>query len=116
MQGFRGRDIDIEILAAVTTKGRLLIFPVSQMPQLDKGKGNKIISIPKKELTPSDPEKLKLLKILPDNVNLVINTKRDSLILNKENQENYIGKRAQRGKKLPRGYQVIRSLKIEPLT
>jgi topoisomerase-4 subunit A len=108
--------IDNEILAAVTTKGRLLIFPVSQMPQLDKGKGNKIISIPKKELTSSDPEKLKLLRILPDNVNLVINTKRDSLILNKENQENYIGKRAQRGKKLPRGYQVIRSLEIEPLT
>ncbi len=107
-------DMDNQIMAAVTTKGRLLLFPVSQMPQLDKGKGNKIIAIPKKELESSEPEKLKLLKILPDNENLVINTKRDSLILNKGNQENYIGKRAQRGKKLPRGYQVIKSLKVEP--
>ena len=109
-------DIANEMIAAVTTKGRLLIFPVSQMPKLDKGKGNKIISIPKKELNGSDPEKLKLLKILPDNANLVINTQNDSLILNKENQENYFGKRAQRGKKLPRRYQIIISLEIEPLT
>ncbi|MCP3898323.1 MAG: DNA topoisomerase IV subunit A, partial [Desulfobacteraceae bacterium] len=107
-------DMDNQIMAAVTTKGRLLLFPVSQMPQLDKGKGNKIIAIPKKELESSEPEKLKLLKILPDNENLVILTKRDSLILNKGNQENYVGKRAQRGKKLPRGYQVIKSLKVEP--
>ncbi|MCK5312515.1 MAG: DNA topoisomerase IV subunit A, partial [Desulfobacteraceae bacterium] len=109
-------DIDNEILTAVTSKGRLLIFKISEMPQLDKGMGNKIISIPKKELESSDPEKLKLLKILPDNVNLVINTQSDSLILNKGNQENYLGKRAQRGKKLPRGYQIITSLDIEPST
>ncbi len=108
-------DIKSESLAVVTTKGRLLIFPVSQMPMLDKGKGNKIISIPKKELEANDPEKLKILKILPDNANLVINTKRDSLVLNKGNQENYFGKRAQRGKKLPMGYQDIVSLDIEPL-
>jgi len=109
-------NINNEILAAVTTKGRLLIFPVSQMPKLDKGKGNKIISIPKKELNSSDPEKLKILKILPDDVNLVINTNKDSLILNKGNQENYLGKRAQRGKLLPRGYQNITSIDIEPAT
>lgn len=109
-------DIDKEILAVVTSKGRLLIFPASQMPVLDKGKGNKIISIPKKEIESSDPETLKLLKILPENSNLVINTKRDSLVLNSGNQENYIGKRAQRGKKLPRGYQDIKSLKFESST
>ena len=108
--------MDNACISAVTTKGRLLIFKASEMPKLDKGKGNKIISIPKKELNSPDPEKLKLLKILPDNANLVINTKRDSLILNKGNQENYLGKRAQRGKKLPRGYQIITSLDIEPLT
>ncbi len=110
------KNIDNENLVAITTKGRLLIFKALEMPELDKGKGNKIIAIPKKELTSSDPEKLKLVKILPDDGNLVINTKRDSLILNKGNQENYIGKRAQRGKQLPLTYQAIISLDIESPT
>jgi topoisomerase IV subunit A len=106
-------NIKDELMAVVTTKGRLLIFKASEMPMLDKGKGNKIIAIPKKELLSSDPEKLKILKILPDNSNLVINIKGDSLILNKGNQENYFGKRAQRGKKLPMGYLNITSLDTE---
>ncbi len=107
-------DVNTEMIAAVTTKGRLLLFNISEMPKLDKGKGNKIISIPKKELKSTDPERLKLLKILPGNANLVINTKKHFLRLNKGNQENYRGKRAHRGKKLPRGYQIVRSLDTEP--
>ena len=40
------RDVEQDWLAAVTTGGRLLLFKVSDLPQLGKGKGNKIIGIP----------------------------------------------------------------------
>ena len=40
-------DVDTDFLAVVTNRARLLIFPVSELPQLSKGKGNKLIQIKK---------------------------------------------------------------------
>src|SRR3546814_3661105 len=39
--------VDTDRIVAVTSAGHLLAFPVSELPELDKGKGNKIIEIPK---------------------------------------------------------------------
>ena len=38
-------DAESDFLAVVTNRARLLIFPVSELPQLSKGKGNKLIQI-----------------------------------------------------------------------
>ena len=99
-------------IAALTSKGRLLIFSLNELPCLKKGLGNKIISIPKKELTASDPERLKFLKILPSNSNLVIHSGKHFIRLSPGNQKDYAGKRGHRGKKLPRGYQEVRQVDI----
>ncbi|WP_317845962.1 DNA gyrase C-terminal beta-propeller domain-containing protein, partial [Enterobacter bugandensis] len=40
---------DSDMLLAITAAGRMLMFPVSDLPELSKGKGNKIISIPSAE-------------------------------------------------------------------
>jgi len=42
---------DDDLLAVVTLQGRLLIFPVSELPALAKGKGNKLIQIPSADLS-----------------------------------------------------------------
>jgi topoisomerase-4 subunit A len=42
-------DIESDFLAVVTNRARLLIFPVSELPQLSKGKGNKLIQIKKED-------------------------------------------------------------------
>ena len=45
MQVTKVDDIDSDFLAVVTNRARLLIFPVSELPQLSKGKGNKLIQV-----------------------------------------------------------------------
>lgn len=99
-------------IAVITTAGRLLIFPVNQMPKLEKGKGNKIIGIPKDQLLISGAERLKILKILPSGATIMLYSGKHFLRLNPENQERYNGKRGYRGKKLPRGYQNVNKIEI----
>jgi len=110
-------DLRNDTIAAITTAGRLLIFTLDQLPNLKKGQGNKIISIPGKKMSPTNSDKLKFLKILPLNSNLVIHSGRHFLKLTPGNQKDYMGKRGHRGRKLPRGYQNVDSveiLQIEP--
>ena len=108
-------DLNTDTIAAVTTSGRLLIFTLDQLPNLKKGQGNKIISIPKKKLRPINSEKLKLLKILPLNSILVIHAGRHFLKLSPGNQKDYTGMRGHRGKKLPRGFQNVNRVEIIPI-
>lgn len=108
-------DLETDRIVAITSQGRLLIFPINQLPRLKKGQGNKIINIPKKQLNAEDPEKLKLLKILPLNSNLVIHSGKHFLRLNPGNQADYTGMRGYRGKKLPRGYQSVDKIEVIPV-
>ncbi len=108
-------DLETDRIVAITSQGRLLIFPANQLPKLKKGQGNKIITIPKKQLDSDDPEKLKLLKILPLNSNLVIHSGKHFLRLNPGNQIDYTGMRGYRGKKLPRGYQIVDKIEVIPV-
>lgn len=108
-------DLETDSIAAITSKGRLLIFKLSQLPNLKKGMGNKIISIPKKAREKQDPENVKFLKILPENSTVVIHSGKHFLKLSPGNQENYTGMRGHRGKKLPRGYQNVDRVDVIPL-
>jgi topoisomerase-4 subunit A len=108
-------DLETDNIVAITTQGRLLIFPLHQLPKLKKGLGNKIITIPKKDLNSKDPEKLKFLKTLPLNSNLVIHSGKHYLKLSPGNQMDYTGMRGYRGKKLPRGYQNVDKIEVIPI-
>ncbi|MBT4877450.1 MAG: DNA topoisomerase IV subunit A [Desulfobacula sp.] len=108
-------DLEKDYIAAITSKGRLLIFKLNQLPNLKKGQGNKIISIPKRELKPPVPETLNFIKILPPNANIFIYSGRHYLKLNPGNQKDYTGMRGHRGKKLPRGYQNVDRVEIVPI-
>ena len=108
-------DLEKDSIVAVTSHGRLLIFTLKQLPNLKKGQGNKIISIPKKKLDSMNPEKLKFLKILPLGSNIVIHAGRHFLKLSPGNQKDYTGMRGHRGKKLPRGYQNVDKIEIVPI-
>ncbi|MBF0389563.1 MAG: DNA topoisomerase IV subunit A [Desulfamplus sp.] len=101
-----------DLIIAITTTGRCIIFPVSQMPILDKGKGNKIIGIPFEELTKPDGERIKVLKVLPYGASIAIHTAKHLLKLNPSNQQNYHGRRGYRGRKLPRGYHNVNHVEI----
>lgn len=99
-------------LAAVTTEGRLLLFPVRDLPQLGKGKGNKIIGIPGERVA-SREEYLTDLAVLPSGAALVLQAGKRTLTLKAEDLEHYKGERGRRGNKLPRGFQRVDQLLVE---
>ena len=101
-------------LAAVTTEGRLLLFPVRDLPQLSKGKGNKIIGIPGERVA-SREEYLTDLAVLPAGATLVLQAGKRTLSLKADDLEHYKGERGRRGNKLPRGFQRVDALLVEAL-
>jgi topoisomerase-4 subunit A len=99
-------------LAAVTTEGRLLLFKVADLPQLGKGKGNKIIGIPGERVA-SREEYLTDLAVLPSGATLVLQAGKRTLSLKPDDLEHYKGERGRRGNKLPRGFQRVDALLVE---
>ncbi|HRY16003.1 MAG TPA: DNA gyrase subunit A, partial [Candidatus Competibacteraceae bacterium] len=87
-------------LAAISSDGRLLLFPVQELPRLPKGKGNKIIDLPGKE-------RLIALTLAPPERSLILTAGKRDMKLKRADLEGYIGERGRRGKPLPRGFQRV---------
>ena len=101
-------------LASVTTEGRLLIFKISDLPQLGKGKGNKIIGIPGERVA-SREEYVTDIAVIPEGSTLVLQAGKRTLSLKADDLEHYKGERGRRGNKLPRGFQRVDALLVENL-
>ncbi|MBC3494614.1 DNA topoisomerase IV subunit A [Pseudomonas kermanshahensis] len=99
-------------LAAVTTEGRLLVFKVSDLPQLGKGKGNKIIGVPGDRVS-SREEFVTDLAVMAEGATLVLQAGKRTLSLKADDLEHYKGERGRRGSKLPRGFQRVDGLQVE---
>ena len=96
-------DYETDYLAAITTEGRMLVMPVNVLPELPRGKGNKIIQIPPARVRKRE-EYLKLLEIIPQGAIIKIHAGKQSVRFTPGNISDFIGERGRRGKKLPRGY------------
>jgi len=105
-------DREQDWLAAVTTEGRLLVFKVSDLPQLGKGKGNKIIGVPGDRVA-SREEFVTDLAVIAEGATLVLQAGKRTLSLKGDDLEHYKGERGRRGSKLPRGFQRVDSLQVE---
>lgn len=103
---------EADSLAVVTLQGRLLVFPVAELPALAKGKGNKLIQIPSADLT-GGKDYVVAAVALPENGQLKIIAGKRSLTLKGADIEHYSGGRAKRGLALPRGFQRVDSLECE---
>ena len=102
-------------LASVTTEGRLLVFKISDLPQLGKGKGNKIIGIPGERVA-SREEYVTDIAVIPEGATLVLQAGKRTLSLKADDLEHYKGERGRRGNKLPRGFQRVDALLVENLS
>ncbi len=92
--------------AVVTLQGRLLIFPLQDLPELAKGKGNKLIQIPAGDVVSGKDAVLAVQAISPGGELKIFSGKRQ-LTLKAMDIENYKGNRANRGSFLPRGFQKV---------
>lgn len=100
-----------DMLLAITAAGRMLMFPVSDLPELSKGKGNKIISIPSAEAAKGE-DKLAHLYILPGQSTLTLHVGKRKIKLRPEELQKVQGERGRRGT-LMRGLQRIDSVDID---
>ncbi|AMX03358.1 DNA topoisomerase IV subunit A [Microbulbifer thermotolerans] len=99
------------LLAAVTSEGRMLVFPVSELPELAKGKGNKIINIPAARAA-SREEFVVGIAVLEGDVQLVIHAGKRHTKIKISELEHYLGERGRRGNKLPRGFQKVDRIEV----
>ena len=101
-----------DMLAVVTLQGRLLIFPVADLPALARGKGNKLIQIPPVDLLSEKDYVVAVLSIPVNSALKVVSGKR-FLTLKNADIEHYKSARAKRGLALPRGFQRVEGLERE---
>jgi topoisomerase-4 subunit A len=103
-------DVDKDRIVAVTSAGHLLAFPVSELPELDKGKGNKIIEIPKAK---RGTERVVAIAVVPPAGKLSVRSGARTMTLSFKELDDYLGVRGQRGGLLPRGWQKVDGLAVE---
>jgi len=100
-------NLETDFLAAATDGGRLLIFPLSELPLLPKGKGVKIMSLPAKK-----GESLISVVPLPPNAHLIVRAGQRYLNLKPSDWAEFTGNRALRGNMVPRGFQRVVGLEV----
>lgn len=95
-------DAEADLLCVATNAGHLLVFRVADLPELDKGKGNKLIDIPKKAATAG--EVAVGVAVIGAGRELLVHAGSRYLRLKASDLSHYTGERAQRGGMLPRGF------------
>tara|TARA_B100000809_G_scaffold224307_1_gene234373 strand:+ start:4221 stop:6485 length:2265 start_codon:yes stop_codon:yes gene_type:complete len=99
------------ILAAVSNEGRLLAFPLTELPELARGKGNKIINIPSARVQ-SREEFVAGLALIGPGQYLTLYSGKRHVNLKASDMEHYLGERGRRGNKLPRGFQKVDKIEV----
>ena len=100
---------DAELVVAITSGGHLLAFPLADLPELDKGKGNKLIQIPPAKLK-SGEELVQHVAVIRAGGELTLFCGQRKLTLVWRDLQAYCGTRATRGNALPRGFQRVDGL------
>ena len=95
---------DVEcLIAAVSSIGRLLLFEMDELPELAKGKGNKLINIPAKKYK-SGEEKLVAAAVVPEDGSLQVFCGQRVMTIKWDDTDHYYGDRGLRGNMLPKGW------------
>lgn len=99
-------------VVAISNEGRMLAFDVASLPQMAKGKGNKMLSIPSSRAADREELVIALACVQPNDLLTAYAGKRFISFTEKDLEE-YLGERGRRGLKLPRGFQRIDSLEVK---
>jgi len=99
------------LLVCATSDGYLLAFPLADVPELSKGKGNKLINVPPKRLKGGEEFVVGVTALAPKQEILVWAGQR-YLRMGMKDIEHFRGDRAHRGRKLPRGFQRVTRIEL----
>ena len=104
-------DNEDDLCLTISNEGRMLIFPVNSLPNLSKGKGNKMINIISSKATKRE-EFVTMLQIISVSSAITLHAGKRKLTLKPADLENYQGERGRRGSKLPRGLQRVDKIEV----
>ena len=90
------------LVVAMTSAGRMLIFPAKDLPALSKGKGNKIVTIPAANAKERSELLVKLL-LISDQASLEFHSGKRKIVLKPEDLQKFRAERGRKGSTLPRG-------------
>ena len=100
------------LIAAVSNDGRLLVFPVTELPQLARGKGNKIMNIPSAKVKTRE-EFVLAVSVIGPGQSLTLYSGKRHITLKPSDLDHYRGERGRRGNKLPRGFQKVDQVDVQ---
>ncbi len=101
-------------VAAIGSAGNMLVVRLAEIPVLSKGRGNKLINIPKSRLDAGEESLAAVVCIQPGQT-LTVRAGRRLKRIAFDNLMHYKGRRGQRGRKLPQGYRNVSRLEVEDL-
>ena len=102
------------LVVAMTSAGRMLIFPAKDLPALSKGKGNKIVTIPAENAKERGELLVKLL-LISDQASLEFHSGKRKIVLKPEDLQKFRAERGRKGSTLPRGLHInVEIVVIEP--
>ena len=102
---------DAQTVVCVTSDGYLLAFPLTELPELAKGKGNKLINIPPKRLKNGDEHMIGMV-VVTESEEVLVWAGQRYLRIGRKDLDHFRGERAKRGHKLPRGFQRVTKIEI----
>jgi len=105
------RSYDDDWIVSVSSDGHMLVSPLAELPQMARGKGNKIINIPSAKLKDGS-EDVVAIDLIQDGEKLTLNTGKKTKLLSAAEVDEFAGERGKRGLKLPRLYQKLESIEV----
>ncbi|TNF35792.1 MAG: DNA topoisomerase IV subunit A, partial [Gammaproteobacteria bacterium] len=105
------RSLEQDWIVAITSEGHMLVTLLSELPQMSKGKGNKIINVPPAKLK-SGEEVVCAIDLIQDGEKLTVHSGKKYKTMSAEEVDEHAAERGKRGLKLPRGYQKVDRVEV----
>jgi len=105
-------DIETQFVACISNTGRLLLFPVADLPVMARGKGNKMLGIPSAKYKDGS-EFCAFVAVLNETSRLTVYAGKRHLTLKPKDLEPFHGERGRRGQLLPRGFRRVDSMVVD---
>ncbi len=107
----RVRSLEDDFIVAVSSEGHMLVTELSELPQMSKGKGNKIINVPPAKLKDNE-EWITAIELVQDGEKLVVYAGKKHKTMSGGEVDEHYAERGKRGLKLPRGYQKVDKIEV----
>ena len=106
------RSLEEDWIVAATTEGYMLVIPLADLPQMARGKGNRIINVPSAKLKARE-EYVAAMDLIQDGEKLTVYAGKKHKTMKADEVDEHAGERGRRGRKLPRGYQKVDRVEVQ---